>query len=85
MKKAHFVFEHNESVTIGQDKFLLHFDMCLLKLGNGDIPVAELRDSLNIPPENLYRVQDDSDIAIRHFVENIFPDIDAIIHAPEQQ
>ena len=76
-------------MTIGQDQFLLHFDRCILKLGSGDQPIAELPDSINIPPENPYKIQDDSGIAIReslrHYVEKIFPDINANFHAPEQQ
>ena len=66
-----------------------HFDSSLLKLGNGDLPIAELPVSIHIPPENPYGTQDDSGIAImeslRHFVEKIFPDINANFHAPEQQ
>ena len=76
-------------MTIGQDQFLKHFDRCLLKLGNGAQPIAELRDSIHIPPENPCEIQDDSGIAIReslrHFVEKIFPDINANLSAPEQQ
>ena len=51
--------------------------------------MAEMPDSIDIPPENLYEIQDDSGIAImkclRLFVEKIFPDINANFHAPEQQ
>ena len=94
MKKSHLeesctVFEHSESITIGQDKSPQHYDSCLLKLGNGDLPIAELCDTIHIPPENLCETQVDSSIAIReslgHFVEKLFPDIDASIHTPEQQ
>ena len=66
-------------MTIGQDQSLLHYDRCLLKFGNGDLPIAEQPDSIHIPPENLCEIQDDSGIAIteslRFFVEKIFPDI----------
>ena len=66
-----------------------YFDRCLLKLGNGDLPIAELPDSIHIPQENLYEIQDDSDITIREslrqFVEKVFPDINANFHAQEQQ
>ena len=76
-------------MIIVQDQFLLHFDRCLLKLGNGDLPIVELCDSIHIPPENIYEKQDDSGNAIkeslRHFVEKIFPDINANFHTPEQQ
>ena len=64
----------------------MHIDRCLLKFGNGDLSIADRRDSIHIQPENLCEMQDDSDIAIResirHFVEKIFPDIDANFHAP---
>ena len=63
-----------------------HFDRCLLKLGRGDLPIAELPDSIRIPPENLCKLHDDSGIAIREslrrFMEKIFPDINANVHAP---
>ena len=63
--------------------------MRLLKLGNGDLPIAELPDSIHIPPENLYEIQDHSGISIREslrqFVEKIFSDINENFHAPEQQ
>ena len=76
-------------MRIGQDQSLQHYDSCLLKLGNEDLPIAELPDSIHIPPENPYGKQDDSGIAIReslsHFVEKIFPDINANFHASEQQ
>ena len=74
-------------MRIGQDQSLQHLDRCLLILGNGDQPIAELRDSIHIPPDNPYKIQDDSGIAIkqsdRHFVGKIFPDITAILNAPE--
>ena len=58
-------------------------------LGNGDIPIAEPPDSIHIPPDNLYKIQDNSGIAImeshRQFVEKVFPDINADFHAKEQQ
>ena len=66
-------------MRIGLDQSLQHFDRCLLKLGNGDLQIAELPDSIHISPEYMYEIQDDSSIAIReslrHFVEKIFPDI----------
>ena len=66
-----------------------NIDRCLLKLGYGDLPIAELPDSIHIPPENLSKIQDDSVISIReylrHFVDKIYPDINANFHAPEQQ
>ena len=77
------------SSLIGQDQSLQHFDRCLLKLGNGDLLIAEQPDSIHIPPENLRKIQDDSDIAnresLRHFMEKVFPDINGNFHAPEQQ
>ena len=58
-------------------------------LGNGDLPIVELPDSIHIPPENLCKIQDDSGIAIRgslrHFVEKMFLSINPYFHAPEQQ
>ena len=76
-------------MRIGQDQSLKLFDRCLLKLGNGDLPVVELSDSIHISSEYLYKIQDDSSIAIReflrHIVEKIFLDIDGNVHAPEQQ
>ena len=63
-------------MTIGLDQFLQNFDRCLLKLGNGDLPIAELRDSSHITPEYMYEILDNSGIAIRdshrHTVEKIF-------------
>ena len=51
--------------------------------------MAELHDSIHILPENQYKIRDDSSIAIReslrHFLEKIFPDINANFHAPEYQ
>ena len=51
--------------------------------------MAELPDSIHIPPENPCEMRDDFGISIReshrNFVEKIFPDIDANVHAPEQQ
>ena len=65
-----------------------HFERCLLKLGNEDLPMAELPDSIHIPPENTHEIQDDYGICIReslrHFIEKIFPDVNATFHAPEQ-
>ena len=82
-------FEHSENMRFVQDQFLHHCDSCLLKFGNGDLPIAELHDSIHIPPENLCKIQDDSSIdimeSLRHFLETIFPDINANFHAPEQQ
>ena len=76
-------------MRIGQDQSLQHFHRCLLIFGNGDLPIAELPDIIHIPPENPYKIQYDSGVSIReslrHFVEKIFPNIDANFHAPEQQ
>ena len=64
-------------MRIVQDQLLQHFDRCLLKLGNGDLPIAELTNSIHISPEKQCKIQDDSDIAIseshRHLCgEDIF-------------
>ena len=76
-------------MRIDQDKSLQHIDRWLLKLGYGDIPIAVLPDSIRIPPENPYEIQEDSDIAsresLRQSMENVFPDINANVHTPEQQ
>ena len=76
-------------MRLGQDESLLYIDRCLLKFIHGDLQIAELPDSIHIPPENVYEIQDDSGIAIRvsirNFVEKIFPDINANSHAPEQE
>ena len=76
-------------MTIGLKQFSQYFDRCLHKFGNEDLSMAELRDSIYIPPENLYEIQENSDITIkeslRHFVKIIFPDINAKFHAPLQQ
>ena len=76
-------------MRIGQDQCLQHLDKCLHKLGNGDLLVAELADSIYISPEYPYEIQDISGIAIReslrHFVEKMIPDINVNFHAPEQQ
>ena len=83
------VLKLSENTRIVQDQSLQHFDRCLLKLGNGDLPTAELPDSTHIQPENPYKIQDDPGIAIResrrHIVNKTFPDINANFHAPEQQ
>ena len=72
-------------MRVGQDQSLQHFDRCHLKLGNGDLPIAELPDSIHIQPENLYKIRDDNGIAIResprHFADKIFTDINANFHA----
>ena len=51
--------------------------------------MAELPDSIHIPPQNIYEIQYYSDNAIRkslrHFVKKTFRDINAHIHAPKQQ
>ena len=57
-------------MRIWQDQFLQHIDRCLLKLRNGDLPKAELSDSIGIPPENLNEIQNDSGIAIREFLRH---------------
>ena len=66
-----------------------HIDRRLLIVGNGDIPIAEPPNSIHIPHENQYEIQDDSGIAIReatrHFVEKIFHNITANFNATEQQ
>ena len=76
-------------MIIGQEQYLQHFDRCLHILEDGDLPIAELPDSIHIPPENLYKMQDDSGIAIneslRHFVGKVFPNINANFHFPERQ
>ena len=73
----------------GLDQSLRHFDRCLPKFVNGDLPIAELPYSIHIPPENLCEIQDDPCIAImeslRLFMQKIFRDINAKFHAPEQQ
>ena len=83
------VFELNENMRIGQDQSLQHFDRWLLKLGNGELRTVGEPDSIQIPPENLTEIQDDSRINIKEslmqFVEKIFPDIGANFRAPEQQ
>ena len=43
-------------MTIGQDQFLQHANRCIHKLGNGDLPMAELSDSIHIPPEIPYEI-----------------------------
>ena len=82
------VFELSGNMTIGLDQSLLHFDRCLLKFGNGDLPIAKLPDSIHIPPENRSKMQDESGIGIReslrNFAETILTDIDAIFHAQKQ-
>ena len=45
------VFKISEDMRICQDLSLQHFDRCFLMLGNGDLPIAELPDSIHIPPE----------------------------------
>ena len=76
-------------MRISQDQSLRQFDSCLLILGNGDLPIAEVTDGIHIPTENLCEIQDDSGIAIResirHFVGKIFPYINANFRASEQQ
>ena len=64
-----------------------HFDRCLLKLGNGDLPILELSERIHTAPEVLHEIQDDSGIreSRRHFEEKIFPDINASFHAPQRQ
>ena len=68
---------------------MLQIDRSPLKLGNGDIQITELPDSIHISQEYPCKIQDDSGIAIResiigHFVEKIFPDNNGNFHAPEQ-
>ena len=69
-------------MRIGPDQSLRHFDICLLQVGNGDLPMAELPDSIHVPPENLYEIQDDFGIAVREslrfFVEKTFCNIIAM-------
>ena len=73
------MFELREKIRIGQDQSLQYFDRCLLKFGNGDLPIAELPDNIHIPTENLYKLHDYSGIVIReslrHFMDMIFPNI----------
>ena len=81
------VFEFSENMRTGQDQSLQHFDRGWLIgwLVDGDLPIAELPDSIHFQPENPYEVQDDSGICTRHYVEQIFPDISTNFHAPGQQ
>ena len=83
------VIELREDIRICKDQSLQHFDRCLLKLGNEELKIAELPDSINISPEYLCEIRDDSGIAIResirHFVEKIFSDINGTFYAPEEQ
>ena len=89
LRRIFTVFELSENMRIGHKQSLQHFDRCLFKLGNGYLPVAELPDSIHIPPENQYEIQDDFGIIIReslrHIMKKIFPDVDANFHAPQQQ
>ena len=66
-----------------------HLFRCILKLGNRDLSIAELPDSIDTRSENPYKMQDYFGISImefpRHFVEKIFPDINANFLVPEQQ
>ena len=72
-------------MRIALDQSLQLFDRCLHKLANGDLPIAELPDSIYVLQEIIYEFQDDSGIAIkdsiRHFVEKMFPDINANLNA----
>ena len=67
------VIELTENMRICPDQSLQHFDRWLLKLGDGDLPISELPDSIRISLQNLYKIQDHSGIAImeslRQFVE----------------
>ena len=45
------VFKLTENMRISHDQFLQHFDRLLLKLGNGDLPIAKLTESIHIPTE----------------------------------
>ena len=87
--KLFTVIELSENMRIGQDQFLQHFERCLLKLGNRELKIVELPDSIHISPEYAYKIQDDSSIAIReslkNFVEKIIPDINGNFYASEQQ
>lgn len=71
------VFEFKVNIISGQDPSLHHFDTWLLKLGNGDLLIAEQSDSIHIPPEYLFEIQDESVTAIkeflRQFVKKVFP------------
>ena len=55
-------FKISENMRIGQKQSLWHFYWCLFRLENGDLPIAELPDSIHIPPENLCKTQDDSSL-----------------------
>ena len=48
MLKLFTVYELSENMTIGQEKSLQHFDRYLLKLRNGDLPIAALPRSIHI-------------------------------------
>ena len=64
-----------------------HYDRCPLILRNGDLPIAELPDSIHIPLEIHTKYKMIPGLAIRescrHSVEKIFPDITANYNAPE--
>ena len=94
MKKSPFwriftVFKISKNMTIGQDQYLPHSNRCLLKLGNGNLLIAELPNSIHISPVYLHKIQDESGIAIsesiRHIVKKIFSDINGNFNAPEHQ
>ena len=71
-------------MRIGQNQSLQHFDRCLLKLGNQNLPMAVLPNSIHVPPENLFKIQDDFGFAVReslrHSIDKIFPEINSNFH-----
>ena len=83
------VFELIESLRIYHEQWLLHIVRHFHKVGNRCLPIAELPNSIKIPPENLCDIHDDFDIAImmshRHIMKKTFTDINATFHAPEHK
>ncbi len=70
----------NENLRIGNSAKCLEYDEWLLELGNGNLPIVEDPDFLDIPQENSFEIVDDTPETIeqskRDFIELIYPNLE---------
>ena len=85
----HFQVRHlTENMRIGSNPTLKQFDDWLLNLGNGELPIMEKPDKIEIPNSLLFPIDDTSletsKISLIQFIECIFPDMNAKLAGPPQ-
>ena len=65
-----------ENIRVGQDNNLQHLYRQLLDLGNGELPIVELPDKIQIPAEFPFEIDDaprqQVKLSLKQFVQAVF-------------